>query len=125
MTGPGRWARELLARPLVQPDARSCGAASLVVARALVDEPPHLRRDGGFVREGARAELDEARALRDDSRKVMAALEARYVEATGVRALKVRHNNILGYYIEVPAGSAKPLQSRQNARFTDRIWTGE
>jgi DNA mismatch repair protein MutS len=81
------------------------------LVKALVDEPPHLRRDGGFVREGCRADLDEARALRDDSRKVMAALEARYVEATGVRALKVRHNNILGYYIEVPAGSAKPLQS--------------
>lgn len=87
-------------------------AAALAEAlvKALVDEPPHLRRDGGFVREGYRAELDEARALRDDSRKVMAALEARYIEATGVRALKVRHNNILGYYIEVPAGSAKPLQ---------------
>ncbi len=82
---------------------------------AIVEDPPHLRRDGGFVREGFRAELDASRLLRDDSRKVMAALETRYVEATGVRSLKVRHNNILGYYIEVPQGSAKPLQSEPHA----------
>ncbi|MDX2202025.1 MAG: DNA mismatch repair protein MutS [Hyphomicrobiaceae bacterium] len=86
------------------------------LVRALVEEPPYLRRDGSFVREGYRADLDEARALRDDSRKVMAGLEARYIEACGVRALKVRHNNILGYYIEVPAGSAKPLQSEPHAQ---------
>ena len=65
---------------------------------------------------GFRADLDEARALRDDSRKVMAALEARYLEATGIKSLKVRHNNILGYYIEVPAGAAKPLLSEPLAQ---------
>jgi DNA mismatch repair protein MutS len=80
-----------------------------LLARALVDDPPHLKRDGGFVREGHSADLDAARSLRDDSRKVMAALEARYVQETGIKSLKVRHNNILGYYIEVPAGAAKPL----------------
>ena len=78
---------------------------------ALIDEPPHLRRDGGFVRPGFRADLDEARTLRDDSRKVMAALEAKYLQETGVRSLKVRHNNILGYYIEVPDAQSKPLLS--------------
>ena len=80
-----------------------------LLARALIDEPPHLRRDGGFVREGYSTDLDGARALRDDSRKVMAALEARYVQETGIKSLKVRHNNILGYYVEVPAGAARPL----------------
>ena len=50
-------------------------------------------------------------ALRDDSRKVMAALEAKYLDETGIKSLKVRHNNILGYYIEVPAGASKPLMS--------------
>jgi DNA mismatch repair protein MutS len=79
------------------------------LARALVDEPPPQRKDGGFIRPGYRADLDEARALREDSRKVMGALEAKYVEQSGVRSLKVRHNNILGFYIEVPAGAAKPL----------------
>ena len=87
------------------------GALADLLARALVDDPPHQRRDGGFARPGFRAELDEARALRDDSRKVMAALEAKYVEATGLKSLKVRHNNILGYYIEVPAAQSKPLMS--------------
>ncbi len=62
-----------------------------------------------FVREGFRTELDEARRLRDDSRRVMAALEARYIEETGVKSLKIRHNNILGYFIEVTQANAKPL----------------
>ena len=79
------------------------------LAAALIDDPPHLKRDGGFVRQGYRPALDEAMKLRDDSRKVMAALEARYVEETGVKALKIRHNNILGYYIEVTQQNAKPL----------------
>ncbi|WP_295557913.1 DNA mismatch repair protein MutS [uncultured Hyphomicrobium sp.] len=80
-----------------------------LLAAALVDEPPHLKRDGGFVRRGFRAGLDEALHLRDDSRRVMAELEARYIELTGVRSLKVRHNNILGYFIEVTQANAKPL----------------
>jgi DNA mismatch repair protein MutS len=87
------------------------GALADLLVRALVADPPHQRRDGGFVRAGFRAELDEVRALRDDSRQVMAALEAKYVEAAGLRSLKVRHNNILGYYIEVPAAQSKPLMS--------------
>ncbi len=78
---------------------------------ALVDEPPHLKRDGGFVREGYRASLDEARRLSADSRQVMAGLETRYVELTGVKTLKVRHNNILGYFIEVTQLNARPLQT--------------
>jgi DNA mismatch repair protein MutS len=76
---------------------------------ALVEEPPHLKRDGGFVRDGYRDDLDGARRLRDDSRRVMAELEGRYVEATGVKTLKVRHNNILGFFIEVGQANAKPL----------------
>ncbi len=79
------------------------------LAAALVDDPPHLKRDGGFVRPGYRPELDEARRLKEDGRGVMAGLEAQYVERTGVKSLKVRHNNILGYYIEVTQGNAKPL----------------
>jgi DNA mismatch repair protein MutS len=89
-----------------------CGATlPSLLTRALVDDPPHQRRDGGFVRAGFRADLDEARSLRDDSRKVMAALEAKYLEETGIRSLKVRHNNILGFYIEVPDAQSKALLS--------------
>jgi DNA mismatch repair protein MutS len=79
------------------------------LAAALVDAPPPLKRDGGFVRPGYRAELDEALRLREDSHKVMAGLEARYVEATGLKGLKVRHNNILGYFVEVGQSNARPL----------------
>ena len=78
---------------------------------ALVEELPHLKRDGGFIREGYRRELDEARALRDDSRRVMLSLEQRYIETSGVKSLKVRHNNILGFYIEVTQANARPLLS--------------
>jgi DNA mismatch repair protein MutS len=70
---------------------------------ALGDEPPLLKRDGGFVRAGYDAQLDEMRALRDESRRVIASMERDLVEETGIRSLKIRHNNVLGYYIEVTA----------------------
>ncbi|HVX36960.1 MAG TPA: DNA mismatch repair protein MutS [Hyphomicrobium sp.] len=78
---------------------------------ALVDDPPLLRRDGGFVRSGFNSDLDATRALRDDSRKVMAEHEVRYIEETGIKTLRVRHNNILGFFIEVTQLNAKPLLS--------------
>ncbi|MDX2308592.1 MAG: DNA mismatch repair protein MutS [Hyphomicrobium sp.] len=87
---------------------------STALARGLVDDPPHLRRDGNFVRPGYRTALDEARALRDGSRKVLAGLEARYVEATGVKTLKIRHNNILGYFVEVTSLNQKAMTSPPN-----------
>jgi DNA mismatch repair protein MutS len=87
------------------------GALRAELAAALVDEPGHLKRDGGFIRSGYRRDLDEALNLRDDSRRVMAALEAKYIELSGVKSLKVRHNNILGFFIETTALNAKPLQS--------------
>ncbi|MFO1159904.1 MAG: DNA mismatch repair protein MutS [Reyranellaceae bacterium] len=76
---------------------------------ALADEPPLLVRDGGFIRAGYRAELDEQRTLRDDSRKTVAALEAKYRSASGVATLKIRHNNMIGYHIEVTATHADKL----------------
>ena len=74
----------------------------------LVSDPPHLSRDGGFVNAGHRPELDEARALRDDSRRVVAELEARAVAQSGV-PFKVRHNAVLGYFLETTAKAAEPL----------------
>jgi len=85
-------------RPLIQ---------SLSVA--LAEEPPLFARDGGFIRAGYRPELDEQRTLRDDSRKTVAALEAKYRTATGVATLKIRHNNMIGYHIEVTATHADKL----------------
>ncbi|TIV64114.1 MAG: DNA mismatch repair protein MutS, partial [Mesorhizobium sp.] len=73
------------------------------LSEALDDELPLIKRDGGFVRSSYHAELDEMRALRDESRKVIAGLERSLIEETGIRSLKIRHNNVLGYYIEVTA----------------------
>ncbi|MBX9931934.1 MAG: DNA mismatch repair protein MutS [Methylobacterium sp.] len=69
---------------------------------ALADDLPLNRRDGGFVREGYDAEIDETRLLGQDSRKIVAALQARYAEETGCRTLRIKHNHQLGYFIEVP-----------------------
>ena len=82
---------------------------------ALVADLPFLRRDGGFILDGFRPELDDNRRLRDDSRKVLAAMQARIQDETGIKSLKVRHNNVLGYFIEVPTGQAKALQEGANA----------
>jgi DNA mismatch repair protein MutS len=79
------------------------------LAAALADEPPLFARDGGFIRMGYRAELDEQRTLRDDSRRTVAALEAKYRNSTGVSSLKIRHNNMIGYHIEVTATHADRL----------------
>jgi DNA mismatch repair protein MutS len=79
------------------------------LAVALADEPPLFARDGGFIRMGYRAELDEQRTLRDDSRRTVAALEAKYRTASGVPSLKIRHNNMIGYHIEVTATHADKL----------------
>jgi DNA mismatch repair protein MutS len=90
-------------------------ALATMLAAALIDAPPHMKRDGGFVRAGYRPELDEVRRLAEDGRRVMAALGAKYAEATGIKSLKVRHNNILGFYIEVSALAAKPLLGAPHA----------
>jgi DNA mismatch repair protein MutS len=90
---------------LRRPDA----AIATELARALADELPAFRRDGGFVRSGYQAALDEARALRDESRRVIAALQVRYAETTGVKTLKIRHNNVLGYFVDVTAQHGEKL----------------
>jgi DNA mismatch repair protein MutS len=76
---------------------------------ALVAEPPLLARDGGFVAPGHDADLDEARKLRDEGRGVIAGLQAGYAETAGVAALKIKHNNVLGYFIETSANHAEKM----------------
>ncbi|WP_092859573.1 DNA mismatch repair protein MutS [Albimonas pacifica] len=76
---------------------------------ALVAEPPFLIRDGGAIAPGADEELDEARELRDKGRGVVASLQAKYAGKAGINALKIKHNNVLGYFIEVSAAHADKL----------------
>lgn len=84
---------------------------------ALGDELPLLARDGGFVRPGYDSELDELRGLRDDSRKLIAALQARYAEEIGIGNLKLKHNAVLGYFIETTtANEAKLVEDERFIR---------
>ncbi|CAN7159144.1 DNA mismatch repair protein MutS [Mesorhizobium sp. LjRoot246] len=86
------------------------------LTQALGDEMPLLKRDGGFVRGGYHADLDEMRALRDESRKVIAGLERSLIDETGIRSLKIRHNNVLGYYIEVTANHHAVMTGSDGAK---------
>ncbi len=82
---------------------------------ALAEELPLRASDGGFIRAGHHAALDEQRALRDDSRRIIAALQQRYAEQTGIKSLKVKHNNVLGYFIEVSAANARKITEGPHA----------
>ena len=77
------------------------GALVALLDRALVAEPPLLTRDGGFIATGHDAELDETRQLRDEGRGVIGRMQAEYAERAGIPGLKIKHNNVLGYFIEV------------------------
>src|SRR3989442_1664505 len=90
-------------------------------ARALDEQLPLIKRDGGFVRQGYEPALDEARNLRDASRLVVASMQARYADNTGVKGLKIRHNNVLGYFVEVTAQHGDRLMAAPlNAAFIHR-----
>lgn len=79
--------------------------------QALVAEPPLLTRDGGFIAADYDEELDEARQLRDEGRGVIAAMQKEFVTKTGISALKIKHNNVLGYFIETTATHAEKMLS--------------
>ncbi|MFV2051186.1 DNA mismatch repair protein MutS [Aliiroseovarius sp. YM-037] len=78
---------------------------------ALVADPPLLARDGGFIAPGYDADLDEARRLRDEGRGVIAAMQTDFAAQTGISSLKIKHNNVLGYFIETTATHAAKMLS--------------
>ncbi len=80
-----------------------------ILELTLTAEPPLLAREGGFIKNGYRPALDEALRLRDDARKIMAELQARYVMQTGMNSLKISYNAIIGYHIDISAKQASPL----------------
>jgi DNA mismatch repair protein MutS len=90
-----------------------------LLARALVPSPPIDTAQGGYIAEGYDAALDELRATGGEGRRAIASLEARYRQQTGIASLKIRHNGVLGYHIEVPARSADKLMSAESG-FTHR-----
>jgi DNA mismatch repair protein MutS len=100
---------------------RPAPAIAAELAAALAEDLPLLRRDGGFIGAHYDNTLDETRALRDESRRVVAALQARYADETQIRTLKIRHNNVLGYFVEVTAQHGDKLMTPPlNATFIHR-----
>jgi DNA mismatch repair protein MutS len=78
---------------------------------ALVADPPLLARDGGFIAPEYDSDLDEARQLRDEGRSVIARMQQEFVSVTGVSSLKIKHNNVLGYFVETTATHAEKMMS--------------
>ncbi|WP_201833076.1 DNA mismatch repair protein MutS [Microvirga zambiensis] len=114
-------ARELGLELAIAPDLPKelCEAAQILqglrtdvadrLASALADELPLLKRDGGFIRAGFDPNLDELRELQQDSRRFIAALQTRYATDTGCRTLRVKHNHMIGYFVEVPQNVGEDL----------------
>jgi DNA mismatch repair protein MutS len=92
------------------------------LATTLVEGPPLLTRDGGFIAPGHSPELDDARHLRDEGRSVIAQMQADYAEDTGIPSLKIKHNNVLGYFIEVTATHSERMLA-QSDRYIHRQTT--
>jgi DNA mismatch repair protein MutS len=99
------------------------------LSRALADELPLAARDGGFIRPDYHPGLDELAVLRKEGFGLLTRLERRYVDETGVATLKIRHNNIIGHHVEVPARQADKLDERfihrQTMANAARYTTGE
>lgn len=105
-----------------------------MLREALSEDLPMLARDGGFIAKGYDAGLDSVRLLRDESRRVIAGLESKYRELAGLKTLKIKHNNVLGYFVETPPSQgdklmAAPLNEtfihRQTLASAVRFTTGE
>lgn len=112
----------LLAAPATPPEAREDiknlgehNALADKLQRALADSLPILARDGNFIARGYAAQLDELVALRDDGRRHIAALQQKYAHKTGVTTLKIKHNQIIGYHIEVTPAQADKLLADKDA----------
>ena len=109
--------------------ARLCAVAETpaavgdLILPALGDDLPLLARDGGFIRTGYDSQLDNLRQMRDESRRLIAALQADYAEETGISSLKIKHNNVLGYHIEVRANHGEKLLN--NEAFIHRQTTAQ
>lgn len=84
------------------------------LAKAIVEDPPMQARDGGLIATGWSAEIDRLRSLRDETRRSVAALQGKYAVATGITALKIKHNNVLGYHIEVSPKHADTMLGRDD-----------
>ena len=100
---------DLLAEHLV--DLETDSALLTLLDEALVAEPPLLARDGGFIAPGYDESLDELRQLRDEGRGVIGRMQGEYATQTGISSLKIKHNNVLGYFIETTQTHLEKMMS--------------
>ncbi len=117
-----RLGKEAAAPPLLReltPQLAGHGALIDLLKRALVPAPPIEASDGGYIAEGYDAALDDLRDAGTGGRRAIAALESEYRTRTGISGLKIRHNNVLGYHVEVSAKNADPLLAADSG-FTHR-----
>ncbi|VXC53284.1 DNA mismatch repair protein MutS [Sphingomonas sp. 8AM] len=103
----------------IAPRLRGHGELIDLLKRALVPSPPIEASDGGYIAAGYDPALDALRDTGSGGRRAIAALEATFRAKTGISALKIRHNGVLGYHIEVPARAADPLMAADSG-FTHR-----
>ena len=95
-----------------------------LLENSLIEEPPLFVRDGGFVAKGCDNDLDELRILKAEGKNIIAKLQAAYIEISNVQSLKVKHNNVLGYFIETPSKhSERMLSAPLNETFIHRQTT--
>ena len=100
-----------------------------LIERAIVEEPPAIARDGGMIAKGFDQELDELRSIRSDAAEYLNDLERRERERTGVTTLRIGHNRVHGYYIEVTRAQSAEMPEdyvrRQTLKNTERFVTEE
>ncbi|MCI5044752.1 MAG: DNA mismatch repair protein MutS [Aquisalinus sp.] len=99
----------------LHPDPKTVGDLNNELTVALAADLPLLMRDGGFIARGYDSDLDELIELRDNSRQIVAGLESQYRQQADIKSLKVKHNNVLGYFIEIPVAQADKLATENEA----------
>ena len=108
----------------LEADKQQMGEWSALVEEiqmAIIDDnPPTLARDGGFIRSGYSAALDELANIKANAKKVIADLQARYIQQTGITQLKILYNGLAGYFVEVPVRFAEPLLREKEMGFIHR-----
>jgi DNA mismatch repair protein MutS len=119
----GAGVRDALGVPEGEPFVDSCAELAILLERALADDPPIKVSDGGVIRDGFDAELDEARALAKDGHRFMVDLEARLREARGIPSLKIRYTRVFGWYMEVTRAHAERAHAAWRRKQT--VATGE
>lgn len=109
--------------PVLQKNKELMGEHSSLIQQiknTLMEEVPLLARDGGFVRLGCSADLDELLNVKKNAKKLLMDFQSKYIQQTGINNLKVTFNNVLGYFVEVPARLAEPLLMNKEWGFIHR-----